>query len=95
MNTGVGPTWSYFLFGGITTFLIVQMHGLGLSTRVKLLVATPPLLVMAVFYALVPSTLFGATRLTLIMLAGTLMMAVIVWVLMQVARLMGARQVAG
>ena len=95
MNTGVGPTWSYFLFGGITTFLIVQMHGLGLSTRVKLLVATPPLLVMAVFYALVPSTVFGATRLTLIMYAGTLMMAVIVWVLMQVARLMGARQVAG
>jgi hypothetical protein len=92
MNTGVGPTWSYFLFGGISSFLIIQMHGLGLSTRAKLMIAVPPLLVMAVFYASAPLSIFGAPRLTMLMYAGTLMMAAIVWVLMRVARLAGVEQ---
>jgi hypothetical protein len=92
MQMDMGPTWSYFLFGGISTFLIVQLHGLGLSTKAKLAIATPPLLIMAVFYANAPLEIFGAARLTLIMYAGTAMMAAIVWALMFVARSMGAKQ---
>jgi len=89
MNTCVGPTWSYFLFGGICTFLVVQMHGLGFSAKTKLAIAVPPLVIMAVFYANAPISFFGAPRLTLIMYVGTFMAAAIIWVLIWVARLMG------
>jgi hypothetical protein len=92
MNQPGRSPWSDFLFGGVMTFLIIQLHGLGLSTRAKLIVATPPLLVMAVFYAYSPASILGAPRLTMIMYAGTLMTAVIVWVLMRVARLVGVTQ---
>ena len=91
MNTGVGPGWSHFLFGGIMTFLLCQMHGLGLSTRMKWLVATPPLAVMAWVFATVPNSMGGAIRLSLIMFSGTLACAVMVWLLIRFAGLFGVK----
>lgn len=92
MNQPGRTPWSYFLFGGISTFLIIQLHGLGLSTKVKLAIAAPPLLIMAVYYANAPESIFGAPRLTMIMYGGTLMVAAMVWVLMGVARVLGVDQ---
>jgi hypothetical protein len=92
MNQPGRSPWSGFLFGGVMTFLIIQLHGLGLSTKAKLAVAAPPLLLMAVFYANSPDSILGAPKLTMIMYAGTLMTALIVWVLVRVARLMGVPQ---
>jgi hypothetical protein len=89
MNQPGSTPWSYFLFGGVCTFLIIQLHGLGLSTKAKLAIAAPPLALMVGFYAIAPESILGPPRLTMIMYAGTLMMAVIVWVLMWVARLIG------
>ena len=81
--------WSEFLFGGFCTFLVVQLHGLGLSTRAKLAVAAPLVTIMAAFYVNSPQTVWGAPRLTLIMYIGTLMVAVLVWILIAVARILG------
>lgn len=92
MNQPGRSPWSSFLFGGVSSFLIIQMHGLGLSTKAKLAIAAPPLLIMAIYYANAPESIFGAPRLTIIMYGGTLMMAAIVWVLMRVARLLGVSQ---
>ena len=90
MNNGMGPAWSHFLFGGICTFLICQMHGLGLSARTKLAISIPPLILMGAFYAVTPeANVFGAPRLTIIMYAGTVMVAAIVWGLMRFASAMG------
>jgi hypothetical protein len=92
MNQPGRTPWSYFLFGGVSTFLIIQMHGLGLSTRTKLAIAAPPLLIMAVYYANAAESIFGAPRLTMIMYGGPLMVAAIIWVLMGVARVLGVDQ---
>jgi hypothetical protein len=92
MNTDMGPPWSAFLFGGVTTFVVVQMHGLGLSTKAKIAIAAPPLIAMAIFFGNTPEQFLGAPRLTLIMYVGTAMMAVIVAGLMWVARRMGVRE---
>ena len=92
MNQPGRTPWSYFLFGGISTFLIIQMHGLGLSTKTKLAIAAPPLLIMAVYYANSSENIFGAPRLTMIMYGGTLMVAAIIWTLMVVARVLGVDQ---
>jgi hypothetical protein len=81
--------WSEFLFGGICAFLVVQLHGLGLSARAKLAVAAPLVAIMAAFYVNSPQYVWGAPRLTLIMYIGTLMVAVLVWILVAVARILG------
>ena len=81
--------WSEFLFGGVCTFLIVQMHGLGLGAKAKLAIAAPLIAVMAAFYINSPQYVWGAPRLTLIMYVGTLMVAVLVWILVAVARMLG------
>jgi len=88
MNQPGRSPWADFLFGGVCTFLVIQLHGLGLSTQAKLAIAAPPLLVMAVFYANSPAYILGAPRLTAIMYAGTAMVAAIVWILMVVARIL-------
>ena len=54
LQKGQDQFWSQFLFGGMAIFLITQLHGLGLSTRGKWLVATPVLAIMAVFYSFRP-----------------------------------------
>lgn len=68
------------------------MHGLGLSTKAKLAIAAPPIVIMFVFYAGALEEILGPLRLTSIMYGGTLMMALIVWVLTMFARLMGVPQ---
>jgi hypothetical protein len=85
----MGP-WAMFLFGGVSVFLITQLHGLGLSTRGKWAVALPLLAVMAGFYAIFPETLLGLPRLALIFYTGTFLVAGIVWLLVRVARAAGA-----
>ncbi len=81
MNQGDNGPWSMFLFGGVAVFLITQLHGLGLGTRGKLAIATPLVAVMSAFYWTFPETLIGLPRLPLIMYAGTVLMAGIVWAL--------------
>lgn len=80
-----GP-WAMFLFGGVATFLITQLHGLGLSTKGKLAIALPLIAVMVVFYSIFPEHLMGVTRLPLIMYLGTFLMAGIVWLLIRFGR---------
>ena len=92
MNQPGRSPWSEFLFGGFCTFLVCQLHGLGLSTKAKLAIAAPLVAIMASFYINSPQFIWGAPRLTLIMYAGTLMVAVVVWVLVLVARAMGVER---
>jgi len=79
--------WAMFLFGGVAIFLITQLHGLGLSKKGKLLVATPLIATMVVFYAFVPEYLFGVTQLPMTMYLGAFLMTIIIWLLMRFARL--------
>ena len=71
MNQGQGAPWSMFLFGGVATFLIIQLHGLGLGTKARLAIAAPLLLVMGGFYASAPENIVNAPRLTISMTAAT------------------------
>ena len=80
-----GPM-SMFLFGGVALFLLTQMHGLGLSTRAKWLIAAPLIAVMAAFFATFPDTLAGLPRLPLIQYIGTCLMAAFVTLLVIVGR---------
>lgn len=89
MNQPGRTPWSYFLFGGVCTFLIIQMHGLGLSNKAKLAIAIPPVAIMLVFYAGAFEEILGPLRLTSIMYGGAVAMAIIVWILMLIARAMG------
>ncbi len=81
MIDGQGGPWHMFLFGGVAVFLITQLHGLGLTTRGKLLVAAPLVSGMGIFYLAAPEHLLGLGRLPLIMYCGTLVIAVLVWLL--------------
>ena len=89
----VGP-FSMFLFGGVAVFLITQMHGLGLSTRMKWAIALPLIGIMAAFYSQFPEVLMGVTRLPMILYIGAFLMALIVWVLVLVSRLMRSARAA-
>jgi hypothetical protein len=86
MIEGQGGPWHMFLFGGMAIFLITQLHGLGLGTRGKLVIALPLLAVMGAFYALFPEELIGLPRIPLIMYLGTLLMALLVWGLAALSR---------
>jgi len=86
MIDGQGGPWHMFLFGGVAIFLVTQLHGLGLGTRGKLAIALPLLGVMAVFYGLFPDQLLGVTRLPMIMYSGTVVMALLVWILASAGR---------
>jgi len=86
MVDGQGGPWHMFLFGGVAVFLITQLHGLGLGTRGKLAIALPLLAAMVVFYSSYPDQLVGVTRLPMIMYAGTMVMAMLVWILSSIGR---------
>jgi hypothetical protein len=60
-----------FLFGGAGTFLITQMHGLGLSTKQKSLVGLVLVGATALFYVSFPGALELAGTLPIIMYIGT------------------------
>ncbi|MGI9342251.1 MAG: hypothetical protein ACR2QV_05340 [Gammaproteobacteria bacterium] len=94
MNQPGHAPWAYFLFGGISTFLIIQMHGLGLSTKAKLAIAAPLVLGMIAFYIWIgaPGEILGIPNLTFIMYAGTLAVGLVVWILMGVAKLVSGQQ---
>jgi hypothetical protein len=79
MNPGDHQFWSMFLFGGAAVFLITHLHGLGLSTRGKWLVAAPFLLVMGAFYALYPQYLGGVPKMAGLMYFGSLVLFVLLW----------------
>jgi hypothetical protein len=75
------------LFGGVAVFLITQLHGHGLGTRGKLAIALPLLAAMVVFHGLYSDQLVvGVTRLPMILYAGTLATAVLVWILSSIGR---------
>ena len=76
-----GP-WSMFLFGGVSLFLITQMHGLSLSRRGKLLIAVPLVAIMATFYSIVPDILTTLPRVPIINYIGTILVLITIWVLM-------------
>ena len=94
MNQPGRAPWAYFLFGGMSTFLIIQMHGLGLSTKAKLAIAAPLVLGMVAFYIWIgaPGEILGIPNLTFIMYAGTAAVALVVWILMGVAKLAAGPQ---
>lgn len=74
-----------FLFGGMATFLICQIHGLDLKTRGKLIIAVPMIISIATFYWFFPEGLGRVGSTPLIMFGGTFVMAMLVWVLMKSA----------
>ena len=86
MNKGETQFWSMFLFGGMAMFLIVQLHGMGLSVRARLLVAAPILAVMAAFYAVYPQYVAGAARQPMVLFIGAIVMAAIVFLLAKLGR---------
>jgi hypothetical protein len=86
MNKGEMRFWSTFLFGGMALFLITQLHGMGLSSRGKLLVATPIVAVMAGFYTMYTDLLPGVTRMPMVLYAGAIVIAAIVFVMAKIGR---------
>ena len=82
----MGP-WSMFLFGGVTLFLVTQMHGLGLSRKGKLMIAAPLIAILAAFYATFPDILPGLPRVPAINYIGTFLMMLVVWGLVGSTRL--------
>ena len=74
-----------FLFGGMATFMVCQIHGLNLSLRGKLMVAVPMIMSIIAFYSFFPEGLANVARTPAIMFAGTFVMALVVWVLMKSA----------
>lgn len=89
----VGP-FSMFLFGGVAVFLITQMHGLGLSRRVRWAIGLTFLGILAAFYTRFPAHVWGFTRTPMILYIGTYLMAVIIWVLIGISRLFTPRSTA-
>ena len=87
MQTGQNGPWSMFLFGGVTLFLVTQMHGLGLSRKGKLIIATPLIAVMAVFYLTYPETTTLLPRVPMINYIGTLLVMITIWVLLRFGNL--------
>jgi len=79
MNPGDHQFWSMFLFGGMAIFLITQIHGLGLTTRGKLLLGTPIVLAIAGFYFIYPEYLVGLARIPAVMYFGTVLICAILW----------------
>lgn len=74
-----------FLFGGMATFMVCQIHGLNLSLRGKLMIAVPMIMSIIAFYSFFPEGLANVARTPAIMFAGTFVMALVVWVLMKSA----------
>ena len=82
LQVGNMGAWTQFLFGGVALFLVTQMHGLGLSTRGKLLIAAPLIAILAVFYSIFPEVLPNLPRVPAINYIGTFLVLIVVWMLM-------------
>jgi hypothetical protein len=83
LQAGQDGPWSMFLFGGVTLFLITQMHGLGLSTKGKLIIATPLIAIMATFYMMNPDLVGLWPRVPMINYIGTILVMITVWLLLR------------
>lgn len=81
MNPDDHTFWSMFLFGGMAVFLITHLHGLGLSTRGKMIVATPFVASMVTFYSIYPQFLGGIPKMAGTMYIGTAILFVLLWFL--------------
>jgi hypothetical protein len=93
MNAGEIRFWSSFLFGGMAVFLITQLHGMGLSLRGKLAVATPIVAIMVAFYSYYPEHVGGVTRQPMVLYIGAMLMGGIVFVLVRAGEF-GSRALA-
>jgi hypothetical protein len=79
--------WAMFFFGGVTLFLITQMHGLGLSRRGKFFIALPLVGIMATYYLLNPDTAGLLPRVPMINYIGTILVLIVVWLLLRFGNL--------
>ena len=87
LQKGQNGPWSMFFFGGVTLFLITQMHGLGLSRKGKLMIAAPLIALMATFYLIFPEVLPGLPRVPMINYIGTVLVMIVVWMLLRFGNL--------
>jgi hypothetical protein len=87
LQKGQDGPWSMFLFGGVTLFLITQMHGLGLSRRSKWLVAIPLVAIMATWYLVNPEYQSMLPRVPMINYIGTILVLIVVWLLLRFGNL--------
>jgi hypothetical protein len=87
LQKGQNGPWSMFFFGGITIFLVTQMHGLGLSRKGKLMIAAPLIAIVATFYATFPDLFPTLPRVPAINYIGTVLVLITVWMLMGCASL--------
>jgi hypothetical protein len=81
LSPGQHMIWAQFLFGGMAIFLITQLHGLGLGSRGKLLVAAPVVAVMVGFYAMRPELIGSVGGLPMTIYFGSLLLFVVLWLL--------------
>jgi hypothetical protein len=88
MNPEDHTFWSMFLFGGMAVFLITHLHGLGLSSRGKLMLATPFVAAIVGFYSLFPQYLVGLARMPATMYFGTALLFVIIWLFIRFGELL-------
>jgi hypothetical protein len=87
MQKGQDGPWAMFFFGGVTLFLITQMHGLGLSRKGKLAIALPLITIMSTFYIVNPEYLQLLPRVPMINYIGTILVMIVVWLLLRFAGL--------
>jgi hypothetical protein len=87
MQKGQNGPWAMFFFGGVTLFLITQMHGLGLSRKGKLAIALPLITIMSTFYIVNPEYLQLLPRVPMINYIGTILVLIVVWLLLRFAGL--------
>ena len=83
LQKGQNGPWSMFLFGGVTLFLVTQMHGLGLSRRGKWLISIPLVAIMATWYLVNPEYQWMLPRVPMINYIGTLLVLIVVWSLLR------------
>jgi len=81
-----GGGWSMFLFGGVATFLITQLHGLGLQPRHKTTIAAVLIAGIGIFYWMAPEYLIGLPRLPAIMYIGTVLMFLMLWPAVRISK---------
>jgi hypothetical protein len=80
--------WAMFLFGGMGTFMVTQMHGLGLSSRQKWIIVGAMLTIIVIFYWSSPEGLLNLPRVPAIMLTGAIVMFLLLWPIVRIMSLM-------
>lgn len=95
MNSGRDGMWPMFLFGFLGVFVLTQMHGLGWSRRVRVLVGVGYVIAVVGVYATRDiAAVHEVIRIPVIEYAGVFAIALLVWlgsVLVGAARRAGSR----